>query len=170
MVEIKDKEDWLVGEWTKIKAKGVFNLEDMYVELFYWFQHFGYEWKEAEYRHMNFPGGGYRLEVIWYGIKDLTDYHKTKIKLVLAADVKNVEVTLDGGKKVDRQKATFEFRTGVLLTRKRSIFSDRPFAQWQMQVYEILTKKRHEQMEIDAYSEAQKLYDELRAFMMLYKH
>jgi hypothetical protein len=170
MAKIEDETYDLIKDFTKIKAKGVFNLEDLYVELYYWFRHFKYMWKEAEYRHMNWAGGAYRLEVIWYGEKDLDDYHHTTIKLVLAADVKDVEVTLDGGKKVERQKATFEFRTQNMFTKKRSIFDGRPLGKLQMEVYEIMIKDRTEQFETDSFLEAQKLYDELRSFMMLYKH
>tara|TARA_Y100000310_G_scaffold313860_1_gene362683 strand:- start:4554 stop:5069 length:516 start_codon:yes stop_codon:yes gene_type:complete len=171
MAELKDQEDTIIDKFTKIKSKGVFNLEDLYVELYYWFAHYGFSWKEIEYRRIAFPGGsGYRLEIVWLATKDLDSYVASKISLVLAADCSDVEVTLDGGQKAKRQKATLEFRTGCSITRKRSIFEDKIFGKWMMQSYEILNRARHEQFEADIYAEATKLYDELKAFLMLYNH
>ncbi|MBT3323563.1 hypothetical protein HN681_04515 [archaeon] len=159
----------VMGE-TKIKSKGIFNVEDLYVELYLWFKHYGYVWSEIEYRKIMFPGGGYRLEIVWMGKKNLNDYNTFQIHLILGADVKgDVEVQLEGGKKVKRQQATLEFKSWGDLYTNDKIWKGRTFGKQMQKVYEIMTKDRLEQYKEDTYIEISKLYDELKAFLIINK-
>ncbi len=157
----------IIGE-LKIKSKGVFNIEDLYVELYLWFKHYGYEWREVEYRKIMFPGGGYRLELVWIARKNFGDYNTFEILLVLGADIKgDVEVQLEGGKKVKRQQATIEFKSLGEIHRNDDVWKGRMFGNQMQKVYEIMTQDRFEQIKEDAYVEASKLYDELKAFLII---
>jgi hypothetical protein len=162
----------LVPFGHKMKSKGVYNMEELYVEMQLWFVHMGYTWREVEYKKIGFPGGGYRMEIIWIGDKAVDDYTSFQIKLVLAADISDVEVVLDGGKKVKRQKAGIEIRSGASLFRNDGYFKDSIFNTGTLQknVYEYLIRGRLRQQETDLWVEAHKLYDELKAFMLIYPH
>jgi hypothetical protein len=167
------KEKINIIKWGhKIKAKGVYNLDDLYVELQLWFSHMGYSWHEVEYKKMVFGGGAYRAEIIWIGTKRADDYNSYEMKISLAADVKDAEVTLDGGKKVKRQKAGLEFITGAKLVRDTDIWKDwGPFpAKFQKNLYEHLIRDRLRHREDELWGEANKLYDELKAFLLLFPH
>lgn len=168
-MKLLNASETLIDPFTKIKAKGIYNVEDLYVELFYWFQHYGFAWREVEYKKVSMGGGKERHEMAWVATKKMDDYTSMRIQLVLAVDMQDVEVTIDNGKKVTRQKATLEFRTGLFLDNKTHIWKGKPLGKLQQKVYEIMTKDRYEQHEGDAFGEAQKLYSELKAFMMLYK-
>ncbi|MBL7051717.1 MAG: hypothetical protein ISS01_01360 [Nanoarchaeota archaeon] len=157
----------VMGE-IKIKSKGVFNIEDLYVELYLWFKHYGYVWREVEYRKIMFPGGGYRLEIVWIAIKTLNDYNNFKIVLVTGIDVKgDVEVQLEGGKKVKRQQATIEFKSWGDINTNDDVWKGRTFGKQMQKVYEIMTRDRLEQYKEDSYVEVSKLYDELKAFLII---
>ena len=152
----------------KIKSKGIYNLEDLYGELQLWFTHMGYKWHEVEYKKIGRPGGSYRLELIWIGTKKIDDYSNFVIKVILGADVSDVEVTLDGGQKVGRQKATLEFRSGAWIERNAAFFLNGLFGGVaKAKLYEFLIRGRLHSQEAELWGHANKLYDELKAFMML---
>ena len=87
----------------------------------------------------------------------------------MAADMADVEVTLDGGKKVKRQKGGLEFRSGATLKKNVDLWEGKAFGNMQAKVYEMLNHDRLEAQKGELYGEAHKLYDELKAFMMLYR-
>ena len=167
------KEIEIIKFGHKLKAKGVYNLDDLYVELQLWFTHMGYTWRELEYKQVAQGARGERLEIIWKGEKVVDDYSTFEITLILAADgTKDVEVILDGGKKVMRKKSTLEFRSGASILRNQHLWKDKFFGSgpiW-VRVYEMLIRPRLRQQEIDLWLEAHKLYDELKAFLMVYPH
>ncbi len=164
----KDKEA-IVEYGYKIKAKATLNADDLYKELYRWFEHYGYEWKELQYKKQDFPNGGFRLELLWQGIKKLDDYSKFVIDLHLAADLTNVEVKSETGQTGKRQKGTYEFRSGAAIIKNVKVWEKKPFGKLQAKLYDVLIRNRIDQQKTDAYLEVHKLYDELKAFMMLYK-
>ncbi len=162
------KEIPIVPGGYKIKSKGVFNLEDLYVELNLWFEHHGYKWKELEYKVVARGGGAQRLEIIWKGVREVDDYTNFEISLNMGAEISDVEVNLDGGKKVKRQKGTIEFRSGATIKKNVDVWEGKILGNVQAKVYEMLIHERLEAQKAELYVEAHKLYDELKAFMMLY--
>ncbi len=172
MVEITSVKDSVsVVPWGyKIKSKGVFNLEDLYVELNAWFLHMGYDWKEIEYKKINNPNGSYRIEVIWQGIKKVDDYSTFVITLNLGGDISDVDVQLEGGKKVKRQAAGLEFRAQADIKKDIKQFEETAFGMGNIAAkgYELLIHDRLQSQVGDLYVEAHKLFDELKAFMMVY--
>ncbi|MDP3728965.1 MAG: hypothetical protein Q8R18_05965 [bacterium] len=159
----------IIKDGYKIKAKGVYNLEDLYVELNQWFTHMGYDWKEIEYKVVAGKGGSQHLEILWQGVKEIGGYSTFIIKLNLAADITDVEVTLDGGAKVKRQKGTLEFRSAAYIKRNINIWKGKFMGNILAKLYEILIRDRLRAEEGQLYGEAHKLYDELKAFMMIYR-
>ena len=100
--------------------------------------------------------------------KNFGDYNTFEILLVLGADIKgDVEVQLEGGKKVKRQQATIEFKSLGEIHRNDDVWKGRMFGNQMQKVYEIMTQDRFEQIKEDAYVEASKLYDELKAFLII---
>lgn len=158
----------VIKDGYKIKAKGVYNLEDLYVELNQWFEHMGYAWKEIEYKVIMGKGGFQRLEILWQGTKKVTDYTSFVIRLNLGADISEVEVTLDNGGKVKRQKGALEFRSEAYILHNRDVWKDKIMGNQLAKLYEILIKDRLQAEFGQLYGEAHKLYDELKAFMMIY--
>ncbi len=159
----------VIKDGYKIKAKGVYNLEDLYVELNQWFTHMGYSWKELEYKVIAGKGGSQRLEILWKGVKKVNDYTTFVIRLNLGADISDVEVTLDNGGKVKRQKGTLEFRSEAFIERNVDVWKDKFMGNTLAKLYEILIRERLKAEFVQLYGEAHKLYDELKAFMMLYR-
>ena len=168
ITSVPDKMD-IIKDGYKIKAKGVYNLEDLYVELNQWFTHMGYNWKELEYKVIMGKGGSQRLEILWEGKKKVTDYTSFVIKLNLGADISEVEVTLDNGAKVKRQKGTLEFRSGAWVLHNRDVWKGKMMGNYLAKLYEILIRDRLKAEMGQLYGEAHKLYDELKAFMMIYR-
>ena len=159
----------VIKDGYKIKAKGVYNLEDLYVELNQWFVHMGYSWKELEYKVIAGKGGSQRLEILWQGIKKVNDYTNFVIRLNLGADISPVEVTLDNGGKVSRQKGTLEFKSEAYIERNVDVWKGKFMGNALAKLYEILIRERLKAEFLQLYGEAHKLYDELKAFMMLYR-
>tara|TARA_Y100000310_G_C20598040_1_gene771531 strand:- start:531 stop:1046 length:516 start_codon:yes stop_codon:yes gene_type:complete len=165
---VKDKED-IVKFGYKIKSKGTFFMDDLYKELYKWFEHYGYDWKEIQYRKTTNPNGSYRLELLWQGEKELDGYASFVIDLHLAADLSDVEVTSDTGQKGKRQKGTIEFRTGAHIKKNIKVWEKKKFGKFQLRLYDILSRAKLDDQKTEAYVEVHKLYDEIKAFMMLYK-
>ena len=159
----------IVKDGYKIKSKGVFNMEDLYLELYLWFQHHGYAVKDLEYRVVQRPGGPNHIEIFWNGKKIVDDYTSYIITLNVGADLSDVEVTLDGGKKVNRQKGMLEFRSGARIERKTDVWEGKLLGNMQAHVYDMLIQDRIKAQKAELFMEAHKLYDELKAFMMLYR-
>lgn len=159
----------IIKDGYKIKAKGVYNLEDLYAELNQWFEHMQYEWKELEYRVITGKGGFQRLELLWEGRKKIDAYSTFVIKLNLGADITEVEVPLESGAKVKRQKGTLEFRSGASIERNIGVWEGKFMGNTLAKLYEILIRDRLKAQGAQLYMEAHKLYDELKAFMMIYR-
>lgn len=168
ITSVKDKEV-IIKPGYKIKANGTFNIEDLYIELYQWFVHMGYAWKELEYKVTVKPGGVQSLELLWEGRKKIDDYSTFVIPLNLWASVVDVEVQLETGAKVKRQKGTLEFRSGAWILRSIEVWENRLMGNVVARFYEILIRERLLEQETQLYGEAHKLYDELKAFMMIHR-
>ena len=168
ITSVPDKVE-IIKDGYKIKAKGVYNLEDLYLELHQWFDHMGYVWKELEYKMVMGKGGSQRLEILWQGTKEITKYSSFVIKLNLGADISEVEVTLDNGGKVKRQKGALEFRSAAWIARNTDAWKGKVMGNKLAKLYEILTRDRLNAEKLQLYGESHKLYDELKAFMMIYR-
>lgn len=155
----------------KIKAKGIYNIEDLYQEMQLWFQHMGYKWREVEYRYTIGRDGNKVIEFVWIGEKNPSShkYSTYYISIGLQAVGSDVDVTLDTGAKVKRFKGSLEFRTEAYIQRNVDLFINTPFPSLMLKVYEILTRDRLKAEWDELFTEANKLYDELKAFLIIYR-
>jgi len=163
------KEIVVVTQGYVIKAKGTFNLEDLYMELQIWFEHMGYKWHELEYKFEVYKNGDTNHEMVWLATKDVTKYTTFEIRISLQAIGTSIEVQMENGAKAKRYKGTLEFRTGAKILRNTKIWAGKPFAPFQAKLYEILSRDRIKEEKDWLLLEANKLYDELKAFMMIYR-
>jgi hypothetical protein len=167
----------IVKPGHKIKAKGTYNVDDLYKELYKWFDHYGFKWYEIQYRKLDMGGGKYRLELLWQADKTLDEYSNFIIDLHLAADLENVEVTSETGQKGKKQKGTLEFRAGAEIKKNTQAFEKSSIGQlmggavgkFNAKLYDVLNRTRLEQQKTDCYVEIHKLFNEIQAFMMIYK-
>lgn len=161
----------IIPSGYKIKSKGIYNIEDLYQEMQLWFQHMGYKWREVEYRFIAGKEGSKTIEIVWIGERIAASHAYTTyiIRLGLQAIGSDVEVTLDTGAKVKRFKGSLEFRTEAYIKRNVDIFQNTPFPKLFVKGYEILTRDRILAERVELYTEANKLYDELKAFLMIYR-
>lgn len=168
MIELKDKTD-LVPFGTKMKFGGAFDLKELYEELERWFKHFGYDWKETRYRHYDQPTGLQQIEIFWECERKVDDYQTFFIKLHWQALVNPVEATVDGVKK-KLKKGTMEFRTHAYIEKNvPESWKTTVFGKLMWLIYErLLIKKRLEDYEAILFGEAQRCYDEIRAFFKYY--
>ena len=71
-----DEKVTIIEDNYKIKSKGTFNLEELYVEMKNWFEHMDYKWYELEYKQVINRDGSKNLEILWLGEKKIDDYVK----------------------------------------------------------------------------------------------
>jgi hypothetical protein len=159
----------IIPDGYKIKSKGTYNLDDLYLELHLWFMHHGYEWKELEYQVISRGGGAERLEILWKGERAVDEYVNFVIRLNMAADISDAEVVLEGGKKVKRKAGAIEFKSEAYITRNTDVWEGKVLGNMQAKIYDMLTESRLSAQKGDLFAEAHKLYDELKSFMMLYR-
>ena len=168
-VEIGKKID-IIEDGYKVKAKGTYNLEEFYVELKNWFEHMGYAWTELEYKQVINRDGSKNLEILWLATKKIDDYVNFKIKLNMGiTGVNDTEVKLETGAMVKRQKCTLEIKSGAWIEKDVEAFKGKFLGKYLPQLYEILIRDRLKDQKQTLYLEAHKLYDELKAFMMIYR-
>ncbi len=168
-IEIGKKVE-IIEDNYKIKAKGTYNLEELYIELKNWFEHMEYNWNELEYKQVINRDGSKGLEILWLGVKKIDDYVTFKIKLNLgAASITDAEVKLETGATVKRQKCTLEIKSAAYIEKNTEYFKGKFLGKYLPQLYEILIRDRLKDQKETLYLEAHKLYDELKAFMMIYR-
>ncbi len=166
-IELSEKTQ-LVPFGSKLKFSGMFDLQELYEELERWFKHFGYEWKETKYRSYEQPSGMQQIEIWWECTRQVDDYQTFTIDLHWQAIVKDVEATIDGVKRT-LKKGSAEFRTGAYVSKNVPESWKKPLGKIFWLIYErILIKKRLEDYEAILFGEAQRCYDEIRAFFKYY--
>ena len=165
-----DEKVTIIEDNYKIKSKGTFNLEELYVEMKNWFEHMDYKWYELEYKQVINRDGSKNLEILWLGEKKIDDYVTFKIKLNMnITSINDVEVKLDTGATVKRQKCSLEIKSGAFIAKNLKPFEKKWLGRYMPQLYEILIRDRLKDQKQTLYLEAHKLYDELKAFMMIYR-
>ncbi len=159
----------IIPHGTKIKAQGTFDLMDFYLELHRWFEHNGFVWKELQYRHLD-NGGSFQIEVWWECDKPVDDYTKYRITLNMQCFVKKVPVEQTGQ---SNYKGVVEFRTGADIMRKAGVFGDwknKALPKMKKKIYDyVIARERFEQQEEELFVTANRLYDEIKAFLALAK-
>ena len=125
----------------KIKQGGVFHLEYLYKEIYRWFEHYGYNWKELQYRQEVSPDGTIHLEIRWTANKPINSYMGFGVDMEFLIFMGDTEVEIKG-KKVKRQKGSVEIRTGAYIATDESYFNS--LNSIKRMYYNFLIRKRIE--------------------------
>ncbi|MBI4447842.1 hypothetical protein HY643_02585 [Candidatus Woesearchaeota archaeon] len=159
----------IVPDGYKIKSTGVFDLPDLYLEIYRWFRHFTYAWKETKYRNIDQPDGGKQIEIMWFCERKVDDYVTFVITLHLQAFVKDTE-GMKGGVKTKMQGGSVEFRAGAYMKKKVEIWESKPMGDLLGRIYEkILIKERLDNYEEEIYIDTHKLFDEIKAYLQMHR-
>ncbi len=157
----------VVPSGYKIKGQGLYDIKELYMEIYRWFNHYEYAWKETKYRHVEKPGGEMQIEIWWKGVKEVDDYCKFVIELQMQAFVRDVEAEKKGIKQ-KLQKGSIEFRTGAYIQKNVKKFGKGQVGLVFAKLYEILIRNRLEKYQELLYTEAHKLYGEIKAYLEFY--
>ena len=158
-----------IASAIKVKQAGVFNLNELYLLLYKWFEMYGYDFQEQEYRDID-KGGKKQLEIRWYAEKKIDDYIKFVIKIsMMVVGMEDVEVEEEGVKRKTK-KGTVEFRFDAFLLKD---YEDRwtgGAMKFLREVYDkFIIKGRIESLEGELQQELYKFMDEIKAFLNMHR-
>ena len=158
-----------VASAIKVKQRGIFDLDELYLLLYKWFELYGYDFQEEEYRDIE-KEGKKNLEIRWYAEKKIDDYIKFVMKIsMMIVGLEEVELEEEGIKRKSK-KGTIEIRFDAYLLKD---YEDR----WQgsaikflREVYDkFIIKGRIESLEEELHDNLYKFIDELKAFLNMHK-
>ncbi len=158
------KKEWIIPMGYKIKQGGVFHMEYLYKDIYRWFEHYHYNWKEIQYRQEVAPDGTLHLEIRWTANKPLNNYLSVGIDMEFLIFMKDAEVEIKG-KKVKRQKGTIEIRTGAYVGYDEDYFSKMNTIK--KIYYNLLIRDKIDSVEEDIYVESQELFKMIKEFLEL---
>lgn len=164
MVKIEPAEE-IVPDGTKLKAKGVFDAEDLYVELHRWFTHFGYDWKETRYLSTDMPNGSKLTEISWKCSRIVDEYCTFVMDMHLKLTTTEVEAVIENAKK-KMQNGTAEFRFRGMMNKNIAMWQNKPMGRLLHIIYErvLIRKRMLRNIEI-LKAEANRLFDEIKNYL-----
>lgn len=153
----------------KVKQKSIFDLDELYLLLYKWFELYGYDFQEQEYRDIA-KAGKKDLEVRWYAEKKIDDYIKFVIKIsFMVVGMEDIELEEEGVKRKSK-KGTVEFRFDAYLLKD---YEDRwagAALKFLRDVYDkYVIKGRIESLETELQGELYKFIDEIKAFLNMHR-
>jgi hypothetical protein len=158
----------IIPDGYKIKWSGVFDLEELYMEMYRWFQHYGYSWKELKYRVVDLPGGGQQIEIKWQMELAPDDYSTYVFNLHVQIFGSEVEVNVDNIKK-KMHKGSLEYRFEAYIAKNIDLWKGKFLGSAMGLLYEkAIIKSRLEAQEEEFFGHCQKFFSELKAFLSLY--
>ncbi len=153
----------------KIKQGGVFNFDELYKALFRWFEAYGYQFHEDEYKEVQSEKGK-QLEILWSSERDFDAYVRFVIETgFFITGLVDVEVEQEGIK-IKTNKATIEFRISAYIVKDyKGEWEKNNLLKNMRTIWDkILFRKRMEQYEDVLYEEVNGYMDEIKAFLNLY--
>ena len=160
----------VVASGIKIKQRAIFNLDELYKIIWRWFELYGYDMQELEYRD-SLEGGSKHLEIKWRSKKQIDDYMEYIILTnFLILGLEKVEIEQDGVKsKTDKGEVEMNFTAFI---------NKDPEDKWEggynkiiRNVYDkYVIRSRIESLEGELYEELYKLLDEIKAFLNLHRY
>ena len=159
-----------VASGLKIKQKSIFNLDELYKIMWRWFELYGYDMQELEYRD-SLEGNSKHLEIKWKSTKRIDDYIEFYILTnFLILGFENTEIEQDGVKiKTNKGEVEMNF-TAFINKDYEEKWADTGYARIIREIYDkYLLKKRIETLEGELYEEVYKLLDEVKAFLNLHR-
>lgn len=159
-----------IASGLKIKQRSVFNLDELYKVMWRWFELYGYDMQELEYRD-SLEGNTKHLEIKWAAEKKIDDYIKFKIITnFLILGLEKVEIEQDGVKlKTDKGEVEINM-TAILEKDYDDKWQESGYARLFRDIYDkYVIKNRIESLEGELYDEIYKLIDEIKAFLNLHR-
>ena len=160
----------IVAQGLKIKQKSVFNLDQLYKTMFRWFELYGFDMQEREYRD-SVEGNAKHLEIKWKAVKRIDDYIQfVIITNFLVLGFETIEIEEDGVK-MKTNKGEVEMNFYAYLEKDyEDKLKDSGYAKVIREIYDkYIIKNRIESLEGELYEELYKLLDEIKAFLNLHR-
>lgn len=153
----------------KVKQRSVFNLDELYLLLYKWFELYGYDFQEKEYRDIE-KEGKKNLEIAWYTEKKIDDYMKFVIKVsFMVLGLEKVEIEEEGVKR-KTSKGEAEVRFDAYIIKDYDNRWEGGFMKFLREFYDkYIIKGRIESLEGELQAELNKLIDEVKAFLNLHR-
>ncbi len=153
----------------KVKQKSVFDLKELYTLLYKWFELYGYDFQEEEYRDIE-KAGKKNLEIRWYAEKKVDDYIKYVIKIsFMVLGLEEVEIEDDGVKR-SSSKGEVEFRFDAFLLKDYENAWEKGLMKFMREVYDkYIIKGRIDSLEGELQGELYKFIDEIKAFLNMHR-
>lgn len=156
---------------VKIKQSSVLNLDELYVLMYKFFELYGYDFQEQEYRDIDKGGGKKNLEIRWYAEKKVDDYVKFIVKIsMMVVGFEKIEIEEEGIKRKS-SKGTAEFRFDALIEKD---YDDRwagGVMKFIREVYDkFVIKGRIERLEGELLGDLHKFMDEIKAFLNMHRY
>lgn len=154
----------------KIAQDSIFDMGELYKNMFRWFETYEYDFHEDGYEESNTQAGK-QVKFYWTAEKKMDAYIKYVIELnVFILGLQSIEIEKEG-LKTKTHKGNIEFRiTGYLLKDYDGKWSKTPFHTTLRYLYDkIIARKRYNIHEREFMTESKKLLDEIRAFLNLNK-
>ncbi len=166
MYTLSDKSKIIDG--MKIKNKGLFTFEELYQEMIKWFRHYGYDWKELEYKRVDNPDGSQMIDVRWECPKKIDNYVSVVTNIFIKTTFSKVEVSIGNEKKM-MDKGDCEVKLDVAMLKNVAVWEGRPLGQVAGLVYDkILIKERLRYYEDEIRNESIKLINEVKEYLAIY--
>ena len=158
-----------IASAIKVKQKSVFALGELYTLLYKWFELYGYDFQEQEYRDIE-QAGKKNLEIRWYAEKRIDDYVKYVIKVsMMVRGMEEVEIEEEGTKRTSN-KGEVEFRFDGFLEKDYENRWEGGFMKFAREVYDkFIIKGRIDSLETELHAELYKFIDEIKAFLNLHR-
>jgi len=152
----------------KIKQTGLFDLKELYLALFRWFEVQDYNFHEQEYSKVE-TGQTTNLTIKWAADRTEEDYVKYVLTMdFLVTGLQNVEVERDGVK-IKTTKCTLEMRISAYLVLDYDGAMQKKVGGIGRRFYEtVLAKKRMEGHEVALYNDTHMLLDEIKSFLAMH--
>jgi len=155
----------------KITYGGIFSLKELYEHLWSYFGWHKYDLEEKKYKEKAKPTGK-EMEIIWNATKDVDEYSKIAIKVEwIIIGLTDVEVTKDDAK-VKMNKGEVEIKVSAdLVTDKQDQWEVSPHFRFMKGFYEkYLYKGTIDHLKNQTWKEGWDLFNEIKAFLNLYKY
>ena len=159
----------VVMDAAKIKQDSVFNMGEFYKSLFAWFANYGYDFAEEEYNEKD-SGRAKDVKFFWTAEKKVDTYIRWGINFnVLILGLESVEIERNG-LKMKTNKCSIEIQITAYMIKDPDDKWSKGFAAVFRKLYDqVVARHRYERMEGELVKEANKLIDEVKAFLNLYR-
>ncbi len=163
--------DYVIPPDTKIKQKGIFALDELYILLYQWFKRYGYTtFREVEYLEKRMPNGK-EISIKWYGNRKINEYIRYVIEInFLVLGFQEIEVEKDN-KRYKSGKGDIEMRfRSYLEIDYENMWGQSAMTRFFRAIYDkYILGSKIEQYEDELYEETYKLMDQARSFLNLHK-